>query len=198
MDKAEYLHEELLSHQTVLLQTVENCQDVIARISSEIIQCFSMGNKLLICGNGGSAADAQHLAAELINRYQIERQGLPAIALTTDSSVLSCIGNDRSFDEVFSKQIEALSKPGDILLAISTSGRSPNILNALKTAKRLGCVCIGFTGIRGKGIMSDLCDHCVIVPSEMTARIQEAHEWIFHVICGLIEKSILTITPLEK
>lgn len=198
MVQNDYVYGELLSHQNAIKESYESNLDTILACSATISSCFNQGNKLLICGNGGSAADAQHLAAELINRYQIERQGLPAIALTTDSSVLSCIGNDRSFDLVFSRQIEALSKPGDILLAISTSGSSPNILNALKTAKGLGCMCIGFTGLRGKGIMSDLCDECVIVPSEITARIQEAHEWIFHVVCGLIEKSILTITPLEK
>ena len=143
---------------------------------------MTLGNKILICGNGGSAADAQHFAAELTGRYLKERRSYPALALTTDTSALTAIGNDYGFDSVFSRQIEGLGKAGDILIAISTSGRSPNILKAVEVAKARGLRTIGLLG-RDGGTLKDLVDDAFIVPSEVTARIQEIHEMILHFLC---------------
>jgi len=151
------------------------------------IDGLSNGGKILIFGNGGSAADAQHIAAELVGRYKLERKGLRAIALTTDTSVLTSIGNDFGYDHVFDRQVEALAVEGDVVIGISTSGFSANVISALEVAKKLGCKTIGFSG-NGGGKMNDLCDINLIVPSEDTARIQEMHILIGHTICHLIEK----------
>jgi len=144
------------------------------------------GRKILICGNGGSAADAQHIAAELTGRYKIERKGLPAIALTTDTSALTAIGNDYGYEHVFSRQVEALARKGDLLIGISTSGNSRNVIYALQKAKEIGCRTIGFSG-KGGGKMNDVCDLNIIVPSDDTARIQEMHIMIGHILCQLID-----------
>ena len=149
------------------------------------------GGKILIFGNGGSAADAQHIAAELVGRYKIERKGLPAIALTTDTSALTAIGNDYGYDHVFDRQVEALANEGDVVIGISTSGNSDNVINALKLAKDLGCKTIGFTG-RDGGMMNSLCDVNLVVPAQDTARIQELHIVIGHTMCHLIENNIST------
>jgi len=145
--------------------------------------------KILIFGNGGSAADAQHLAAELVNRFKKERTPLPAIALTTDTSILTAIANDYSFSEVFSKQILALGKKGDIALGISTSGRSLNVIEALKVAKELGLYTVGLSGGDG-GLMKDLCDYLILVPSHETPRIQEGHLLFLHIFSELLEEVI--------
>jgi D-sedoheptulose 7-phosphate isomerase len=145
--------------------------------------------KILIFGNGGSAADAQHIAAELVGRYKIERRGLPAIALTTDTSALTAIGNDYGNSHVFDRQLEAIANDGDIVIGISTSGRSENVNNALKLARDLGCKVIGFSG-RDGGEMNLLCDVNLVVPSKDTARIQEMHIFIGHTICHLIESNM--------
>ena len=147
------------------------------------------GGKLLFAGNGGSAADAQHWAAELVGRFQFDRPGLPAIALTTDSSILTAIGNDYGFERVFSRQIEAMGAPGDVLVAISTSGRSPNILAGIAAAKAKGLRVIGFGGATG-GDMRAHCDTCFCIPSTETPRIQEGHEFVGHLLCALIEKEM--------
>ena len=151
------------------------------------IQTLKNGNKILICGNGGSAADAQHIAAELTGRYKRERRGLSAIALTTDTSALTAIGNDYGYDFVFSRQFEALAQKGDLLWGISTSGNSANVLNALKLAKKMECNTLGFSGRNG-GEMKEWCDILLISPSEDTPRIQEMHILMAHIICDLIEK----------
>ena len=151
------------------------------------IQTLKNGNKILICGNGGSAADAQHIAAELTGRYKRERRGLSAIALTTDTSALTAIGNDYGYDFVFSRQFEALAQKGDLLWGISTSGNSTNVLNALKLAKKMECNTLGFSGRNG-GEMKEWCDILLISPSEDTPRIQEMHILMAHIICDLIEK----------
>jgi D-sedoheptulose 7-phosphate isomerase len=177
-------------HIAILKKAVEDGNTTISHIVDCVITTFKHNNKLLICGNGGSAADAQHIAAEFVNRFQFDRPPLPAIALTTDSSILTCIGNDGCFDEIFSRQVEALANKGDILVAISTSGRSTNILNALQAARHKGAVTIGFTGENGRDSMGSLCDHCLVVPSTDTARIQECHEFIWHVICKIVEESL--------
>lgn len=151
-----------------------------------IYETLKKGNKILICGNGGSAADAQHIAAEFVGRYETERIALPAIALTTDTSALTAITNDYDFEKVFSRQIQALAKPGDLLIAVSTSGNSPNIIHAVLTAREIGCAILGMTGAKGKKLAS-LADECLLIPSERTARIQEAHITVAHIWCEIID-----------
>ena len=189
---------DLKTHQTVLEQTVEQAAGVIGQITDAIIRCFRNGNKLLICGNGGSAADAQHVAGEFVNRFRFDHSALPAIALTTDTSVLTCIGNDSAFENIFSRQVEALAKPGDILVGISTSGGSPNILKALKAARALGLTTVGFTGEKGLKKMGPKCDLCLVVPSTDTPRIQESHIFVWHVICGEVEQILFSKPEKEN
>jgi D-sedoheptulose 7-phosphate isomerase len=147
------------------------------------------GNKILLAGNGGSAADAQHLAAELVSKFDFDRPGLAAFALTTDTSVLTAIGNDYGYEKTFARQVNAVGVAGDILIGISTSGRSANVLLALEEARRKGLVTIGFTGQSGVA-MAERCDHLIRVPSTETPRIQEAHLMLGHVLCGLIERQM--------
>ena len=154
-----------------------------------LLQAFREGNKLLICGNGGSAADSQHIAAELTGRYKKERRGIAAIALSTDTSALTAIGNDYGFDVVFARQVEALANKGDVLLGISTSGNSKNVLLALQKAREHGCKTIGLSGKDG-GAMQALCDVNLIVPSNDTPRIQEMHITLGHILCHLIEERL--------
>ncbi|MCX7771024.1 MAG: D-sedoheptulose 7-phosphate isomerase [Proteobacteria bacterium] len=158
----------------------------ISAVAHAIYRTFQEGGKLLICGNGGSAADAQHMSAEFINRFRIERTPLPAIALTTDTSVITSISNDYSFYEVFSKQVLALGREGDILLGITTSGKSPNILKALEVAKGKGMITVGLSGDYTEE-MNKLCDYYIHVPSKNTPRIQEVHLLIEHVICEIVD-----------
>lgn len=148
--------------------------------------CLARGGKILICGNGGSAADSQHIAAEFVNRFLIERPALPAIALTTDTSAITAIGNDRSFDEIFSRQVEALGRKGDVLLAISTSGNSPNVIRALEISRRNGLFNIGLSGHDG-GKMKDLCDILLLAPTAHTPLIQEIHIAAAHLFCRLAD-----------
>ena len=150
------------------------------------IESLKNGGKILIFGNGGSAADAQHIAAELVGRYKVERKGLAAIALTTDTSALTSIGNDYGYKHVFDRQVEALANENDVAIGISTGGSSGNVINGLQTAKDLGCKLIGFSG-RDGGEMNDLCDVNLVVPAEDTPRIQEMHIVIGHTICHLID-----------
>ncbi|PAF45418.1 D-sedoheptulose 7-phosphate isomerase [Helicobacter sp. 11S02629-2] len=159
----------------------------LANAASLLIDVLVRGNKILICGNGGSAADSQHFAAELTGRYKRERRGLPAIALSTDTSALTAIGNDYGFKYVFARQVEALAKEGDLLFCISTSGNSENILEALKVAKALYCPSIGLSGKDG-GFMSEYCNINLIAPSSDTPRIQELHILYIHILCELIEE----------
>ena len=160
----------------------------IASAASLLISAIERKNKILIFGNGGSAADAQHIAAELVGRFEKDHHPLPALALTTNTSVLTSIGNDFDFNVIFSKQVEAFGREGDVAIAISTSGRSPNVLEAVRTAKRLGLATIGLSGKDG-GPMRDLVDICLTVPSERTARIQEGHVLIAHILCKLVEEA---------
>jgi D-sedoheptulose 7-phosphate isomerase len=160
----------------------------IASAASLLISALERRNKILIFGNGGSAADAQHLAAELVGRFEKNHHPLPAIALTTNTSVLTSIANDFDFNVIFSKQIEALGRQGDVAVAISTSGRSPNVLEGILTARRLGLKTIGLAGKDG-GTMKDLVDVCLTIPSERTARIQEGHILIIHILCKLVEET---------
>ncbi len=180
----------LVEHQTVFEQIISSQIPTIQRCAEMILGAFRTGNKVLLCGNGGSASDAQHIAAEFVGRYEHERAAMPAIALTTDTSALTAIGNDYGFDNIFARQVEALAKDGDVLIGISTSGNSPNVISAVMMARRLGCKTIGLTGAKGKKLAS-LCDISVLVPSERTARIQEAHITIGHLFCELVESRIL-------
>ena len=166
----------------------------IVAIAGRIAQAIRGGGKLLLAGNGGSAADAQHIAAEFVGRFINDRAPLPAIALTTDTSALTAIGNDYGFDHVFERQVRALGRKGDAFIAISTSGRSPNIVAALKAARELGLVTIGFTKAASSP-MRALCDLVLAVPSEETALIQQVHITAAHAICGLVERELFGVSP---
>lgn len=161
------------------------------RVEAVVTACVNAlraGGKILIAGNGGSAADAQHIAGELVSRFAFDRPGLPSIALTTDTSILTAIGNDYGYEKVFARQVQALGRAGDVFIGISTSGKSPNVLAALKEARAMGLVCVGFTGANG-GSMAQLCDHLLETPSAKTPNIQEGHIALAHIVCGLIESS---------
>ncbi len=169
-----------------IARTMHNLKDQLAKASDMCITSLKNGGKIVIFGNGGSAADAQHIAAELVGHYKIKRKGLAAIALTTDTSALTSISNDFGYDMVFARQLEALVNKNDIIIAISTSGNSQNVLKALQTAKKMDIACIGFSGNNG-GKMNDLCDINLAIASNDTARIQEMHILIGHILCHLIE-----------
>ncbi len=158
----------------------------ISFCADRLIGCLRNGGKILVCGNGGSAADAQHFAAELVGRFEVERCGLPAIALTTDTSSLTAIGNDYGFERLFSRQVEALASEKDLLIGISTSGNSKNVLVALQLARQIGCETVGLTGRDGGQIATEV-DCSLIVPFQRTARIQEMHLLIIHLLCELID-----------
>jgi len=165
-----------------LRENLPKLLDVIKSVS----HAFESGNKIFFFGNGGSAADAQHLAAEFVNRYVMERPPLPAIALTTDTSILTSVSNDLAFDEIFAKQLRALGKEGDVAIGISTSGNSPNIIKAFEVAKEIGMKRVALTGNNG-GVISKMADFSLVVPSTSTARIQEAHILIGHILCEMVE-----------
>jgi len=161
----------------------------IEAIAKAIIKTYKQSGKVLIFGNGGSAADSQHIAAELVGRFKKERPALAAIALSVNTSIISALANDYSYDYIFERQIEALGKKGDLAIGISTSGSAKNVIAGLKKAKKLGMYCIGLTGAKGIAFKS-LCDLCLLVPSKNTPRIQEAHICIAHIICELVEESL--------
>ena len=184
------LEEELIIHTRIMEQTVAQCAPAVNEITDCLVACFRKGNKVMVCGNGGSAADSQHMVAEFVNRFRMDRAALPAIALTVDTSILTAIGNDSSYEFTFSRQVEALGRPGDILAAISTSGGSPNILKALEVARERGVKTVGFTGEKGRQSMAPKCDLCLVVPSADTPRVQEVHEFVWHVICGMVEQAL--------
>ena len=179
---------ELEDHQAVT-QRLAACSDVIEAAAQQLITTLQQGGKLLLCGNGGSAADCQHIAAELVVQYQKNRSALAAIALTTDTSILTANSNDFGFETVYARQIEALANEKDCLIAISTSGRSKNIIKAVEAAKLKGMLVIGLTGAEG-GELSQIVNYSINVPSQVTARIQEAHILIGHWWCGVIEESL--------
>jgi D-sedoheptulose 7-phosphate isomerase len=164
--------------------------DTARKIADVIAGALAAGHKLLLAGNGGSAADAQHIAAEIVGRYKRDRRAYAAIALTTDTSALTAIGNDYGFEQIFARQVEGLGQRGDVLLAITTSGRSPNILAALKTARQQGLITIGFTGAKGVGLAAS-CDHLLVAPSDDTAVIQQIHMAFAHGICEVIEQTLM-------
>lgn len=165
---------------------------LLARMEAAALACIAAlnnGNKILLAGNGGSAADAQHIAGEFVSRFAFDRPGLPAIALTTDSSTLTAIGNDYGYEKLFARQVQAHAQKGDVFIAYSTSGKSPNVIAALQEARQRGVVCIGMTGNRG-GPMQDLCEHYLDVPSADTPKIQEGHAVLGHILCGLVERAL--------
>lgn len=164
----------------------------IRRLAERTVVAYRSGKKVLVMGNGGSAADAQHLAAEFVGRFELQRKPLPAIALTTDSSILTAVSNDFGFEESFARQVQALAVEGDILIAISTSGRSANVLRAVDAARQAGCYTAGLTGKSGGGLAARV-DLLLAVPSEKTQRIQEAHGLIGHMYCGLVERALSEI-----
>ena len=165
--------------------------ELVAEVVALIAQCFTRGNKLLLFGNGGSATDASHIAAEFVNRFMLERPPLPAVALNTDVAVMTSIGNDYDFSEIFAKQIKALGQAGDIAIAISTSGSSPNVVKAVAAAKDMGIITIALTGSKNKGgKLAAVADHSFIVPSSDTPRIQETHITLGHAICQLVDETL--------
>ena len=165
----------------------------IVRAADLMVAAYRGGAKLLFFGNGGSAADAQHIAGEFVSRFAFDRPGLPAIALTTDTSILTAIGNDYGYEKLFARQVQALGNRGDVLIGYSTSGKSPNVLNAFREARAKGLTCVGLTGNRG-GPMSELCDYLLEVPSADTPKIQEGHLVLGHILCGLVENAIFQET----
>lgn len=178
-----------LQEHLALFNTLHSIAPQIEQAAAIMATALKAGNKIMLCGNGGSAADSQHIAAELTGRFVNDRPALAGLALSTDSSALTCIGNDYGFDDVFVRQVEGLGKAGDVLIAITTSGNSGNILKAVEAANRMGITTIGWLG-RDGGKAAKLCAHNIIVPSHTTARIQEAHIFIGHNLCAMIEQSL--------
>lgn len=189
MTNDDIVHRNFAEH----LQTIESVRVVLAepikKIGQLLAKALADDCTLFWCGNGGSAADSQHLAAELVGRFKKNRRALRSVALTTDTSVLTCVANDYSYDDIFARQVEALGRKGDVLIGISTSGNSANVLRAFKAAKELGLTTVALLG-KGGGPAKDLADHAIVVPSDTTARIQETHIFIGHILCELIEREL--------
>lgn len=185
----EVIKKEFQEHLETINKVIETMSKPLEEASKLAVETLKNGNKILLCGNGGSAADAQHIAAELTGRYKTERRGLPGIALTTDTSALTAIGNDYGYNRVFDRQVESLANKGDLIIGISTSGNSQNVLSALKLGKELGCNTIGFSG-RDGGEMNELCNINLVVPSKDTPRIQEMHILFGHTICQIIDNEL--------
>jgi D-sedoheptulose 7-phosphate isomerase len=177
---------EFNSHLETIRTMINQSNEDIQTVADIVVDALKNGHKILLCGNGGSAADAQHIAAELTGRYKTDRKGLCGIALTTDTSALSAIANDFGYEAVFARQVQAIASSGDVLIGISTSGNSKNIINAIKEGKNIGCKCIGFSGNSG-GDMNRFCDINIVVPSSNTPRIQEMHILIGHTICQIVD-----------
>jgi len=176
-------------HMAILRSTQDSSRTCLFSVLEELVSCFERSGRLLLVGNGGSAADAQHLATELTVRFERNRRAIPAIALTTDTSVLTAIGNDFGFEELFVRQVEALCRPGDVVIGLSTSGNSENVIRGLKKAREIGAVTVAFTGGTG-GRLLEHADHAIVIPSDNTARIQEMHMLIGHILCGVIEAEL--------
>jgi D-sedoheptulose 7-phosphate isomerase len=181
--------EQLSEGSALLSNMAERIPARVFEISQVLLACLRRGGTILLCGNGGSAADAQHIACELVVKFGRVRRGIPAIALTVNTSVLTAASNDLGFREVFVRQVEALGRKGDVLIAISTSGRSPNILAVVKQARKMGLVTVGFSGGSG-GPLARACDLCLTVPSTSVPHIQEAHIAVGHILCGIVEEAL--------
>jgi D-sedoheptulose 7-phosphate isomerase len=177
------------SHREVMEALERELGPKMILVAELLVDTFRNGNKLLVMGNGGSAADAQHLAGEIVGRFKLERRGLPAIALSTDTSILTAVGNDYGFDAIFSRQVEALAREGDAVIGISTSGSSPNVLSALRLAREKGCRTVGLLGKDG-GSIREMVDLDLTVPGQDTPRIQEGHITIIHILCELVEEAL--------
>jgi D-sedoheptulose 7-phosphate isomerase len=192
----DYIHSQINEAQGILqaMATSTELMEHVENAAQSCIHCLRQGGKILLAGNGGSAADAQHIAGELVSRFAFDRPGLPAIALTTDTSILTAIGNDYGYERLFERQVQSLGRGGDILVGYSTSGKSPNILRALEEAQRKGMTTIGLTGNLG-GPMQSLCNHLLEVPSSDTPKIQEGHLVLGHILCGLIESTLFGKAP---
>ena len=186
----EIIKKELEESIQVKKELIDRLLPEISEVAQLIIRTYQSNNKLVLFGNGGSAADAQHIACELVGRFQSERPALPAIALSTNTSNITSIGNDYGYEATFARQVEALVQKGDAVIGISTSGNAVNVLEGVKVARRKGAQTVGFTGKNG-GELKDLVDVCIMVPSHKTPRIQEAHITIGHIICGLVERWLL-------
>lgn len=182
---------QLAAHRDVIARIEKDLPPQIAELVTLLVDTFRRGGKLMVMGNGGSAADAQHFVAEIVGRFKMERKGLPAIALSTDTSILTAIGNDYGFDRIFHRQVEALAAAGDLVVGISTSGNSPNVRQALELAREMGCRTVGLLGKDG-GSIKDVCHLALIVPSSDTPRVQEGHITIIHIVCDLLEKALFT------
>ena len=189
----QYAIDQIKEAQRVMGAMLEDAtlQAQLIAAANAAIQCLKNGGKILLAGNGGSAADAQHIAGEFVSRFAFDRPGLAAMALTTDTSILTAIGNDYGYERLFARQIQAHAQKGDVFIAYSTSGKSPNILAALEEARMKGVVCIGMTGNRG-GPMQNFCEHYLEVPSADTPKIQEGHAVLGHILCGLVERALFT------
>jgi len=189
MDPRQFLADQFVEHEKTVADTKTVVSDSFAALAAACIRSLEKGGKILFFGNGGSAADAQHLAAELVVRYRTNGRALAAMALTTDTSILTACSNDFSYDDIFARQIEALARPGDVAIGISTSGNSPNVLKALEAARALGCVPAALSG-RDGGKLKGLADPLIVVPSPVTARIQEMHILIGHALCDVLEQRL--------
>ena len=187
MQQKKHILDAIVLHKRLLADLESNCVEQIAAAAKLLIECIRSGGCVYICGNGGSAADAQHIAAELVGRFVRERKALPAVALTTDTSILTSLGNDYGFEQIFSRQVEALVKKGDVLWAFSTSGTSKNILAAAKLAKEKGGSVLGFTGKKNSPL-EDMSDVCICVEGP-TATVQEVHQVAYHILCDLVEEA---------
>ena len=183
------LKRSLEEHLETIQSLLDSKLDEIERTGNLICQTLAAGNKILLCGNGGSAADAQHIAAELVGRYEQERRAYPAIALTTDTSALTALSNDYGYEQVFARQVLGLATKGDLLIAISTSGKSHNIVKAVEQAKLVGCRTLALTGCSGEPLAS-LCDAALVIPSERTSRVQEAHITVGHLWCEMVDRAL--------
>jgi D-sedoheptulose 7-phosphate isomerase len=189
--RSDLLARSLEEHLKAIQALIDSRLPEIEAAGSLIWDALKSGNKILLCGNGGSAADAQHIAAELVGRYERQRRAFPAISLTTDTSALTAVSNDYGYEEVFARQVEALAVAGDVLIAISTSGKSPSIVKAADQARVLGCKTIALTGCSGEPLAAH-CDLAVVVPSERTSRVQEAHITIGHLWCEMVDRALET------
>jgi len=189
MDTTESMQVQIEEHQRVVAMAAQSV-DLLEHMAERLVDCFWRGGKLLLLGNGGSAADAQHIAAELVGRFKYDRRPLPAVALTTDSSILTAVSNDLGFEHSLARQVEALAAKGDVLWALSVSGRSPNVIRAVEKAKKIGAAVLGFTG-RSGGALVELCDLCFQADHESSDRVQEVHQLAYHLICERVERSVL-------
>ncbi|OJX68150.1 D-sedoheptulose 7-phosphate isomerase [Magnetospirillum sp. 64-120] len=189
MDPRQFLADQFVEHEKTVAETKNAVSSAFGALAAACIHSLENGGKILFFGNGGSAADAQHLAAELVVRYRANGRALAALALTTDTSILTACSNDFSYDDIFARQIEALARPGDVAIGISTSGNSPNVLKALEAARAIGCVAAAFSG-RDGGKLRGLAEPLIVVPSPVTARIQEMHILIGHALCDILEQRL--------